>query len=68
MRNSKRPPRQVMNLEQAGYLEIRKQFEGKMPRTTYRLTPQGKVELERYWQALELLRGAGTPPESSASS
>ncbi len=46
-------------LEEAGYLEIRKQFERKLPRTTYRLTAQGKEQLKRYWQALEELRNAG---------
>ena len=46
-------------LEQAGYLEIRKSFEGKLPKTTYRLTPRGRGELERYWQALEELRQTG---------
>ena len=46
-------------LEQAGYLEIRKAFEGKLPRTTYRLTERGREELGRYWQALEEMRNAG---------
>jgi DNA-binding MarR family transcriptional regulator len=46
-------------LEQAGYLEIRKSFEGKLPRTTYRLTPRGREGLERYWQALEEIRRMG---------
>ena len=46
-------------LEQAGYLEVHKAFEGKVPRTTYRLTAQGRAQLERYWQALEQIRNSG---------
>jgi DNA-binding transcriptional ArsR family regulator len=46
-------------LEQAGYLEIRKAFEGKLPRTTYRLTALGRKGLEKYWEAVERIREIG---------
>ncbi len=35
-------------LEEAGYLTCRKFFEGRVPRTEYRLTAAGKKALERY--------------------
>ncbi|HET7040779.1 MAG TPA: transcriptional regulator [Gemmatimonadales bacterium] len=42
-------------LEEAGYLTCRKFFEGRMPRTEYRLTPAGKKALERYLGHMEAL-------------
>ncbi|MBL8239069.1 MAG: transcriptional regulator [Bryobacterales bacterium] len=39
-------------LEQAGYLEVKKQFRGKVPWTLYRLTDQGRQEFERYRKAM----------------
>ncbi len=35
-------------LEEAGYVEIRKSFEGRIPRTDYRLTETGRQALQRY--------------------
>lgn len=40
-------------LEEAGYLECRKSFEGRVPRTEYRLTGTGRVALERYLSHME---------------
>lgn len=40
-------------LEEAGYLECTKGFEGRVPRTEYRLTPAGRVALERYLAHME---------------
>lgn len=42
-------------LEEAGYLEIRKSFEGRMPRTDYRLTEAGREALKRYLDHMEAL-------------
>lgn len=42
-------------LEEAGYLTCRKYFEGRVPRTEYRLTPAGKKALERYLGHMEAL-------------
>jgi DNA-binding MarR family transcriptional regulator len=42
-------------LEEAGYLEVRKSFEGRVPRTDYRLTPAGRKALERYLDHMEAL-------------
>lgn len=42
-------------LEEAGYVEIRKSFEGRIPRTDYRLTKTGRRALERYLDHMEAL-------------
>jgi DNA-binding MarR family transcriptional regulator len=40
-------------LEEAGYLECLKSFAGRVPRTEYRLTAQGREALERYLSHME---------------
>ena len=42
-------------LEEAGYVACVKRFEGRVPRTEYRLTPEGRRALERYLGHLEAL-------------
>ena len=42
-------------LEEAGYVEIRKSFEGRIPRTDYRLTETGRQALHRYLDHMEAL-------------
>ena len=42
-------------LEEAGYVECTKSFEGRMPRTEYRLTPAGRRALDRYLDHMEAL-------------
>ncbi len=42
-------------LEEAGYVEIRKSFEGRIPRTDYRLTETGQQALQRYLDHMEAL-------------
>ena len=42
-------------LEEAGYVACHKGFEGRLPRTTYRLTPAGRRALERYLAHMEAL-------------
>lgn len=42
-------------LEEAGYVACRKFFEGRTPRTEYRLTAAGKKALERYLGHMEAL-------------
>ena len=42
-------------LEEAGYIACSKSFEGRMPRTDYRLTAAGKRSLERYLDHMEAL-------------
>lgn len=40
-------------LEDAGYVECRKGFDGRVPRTDYRLTRAGREALERYLAHME---------------
>ena len=51
-------------LEEAGYLNTKKSFEGRMPKTEYSLTASGKRALERYLGHMEALihatRGAAS--------
>jgi DNA-binding MarR family transcriptional regulator len=53
-------------LEDAGFVEYRKGFDGRMPRTEYRLTRAGRLALERYFGQMEALitatRRSATPP------
>ena len=45
--------KQLTTLEQAGYVEIRKGFIGKRPRTSARLTSAGRVAFEQHVAALQ---------------
>lgn len=42
-------------LEEAGYVECRKFFEGRLPRTEFRLTTAGRRALQRYLDHMEAL-------------
>ena len=42
-------------LEEAKYVECSKSFEGRMPRTEYRLTAAGRKAFERYLNHMEAL-------------
>lgn len=42
-------------LEEAGYIACLKSFEGRIPRTEYRLTSPGRKALERYLEHMEAL-------------
>ena len=42
-------------LEDAGYLACTKSFEGRVPRTDYKLTAAGRKALERYLSHMEAL-------------
>jgi DNA-binding HxlR family transcriptional regulator len=42
-------------LEDAAYVSCTKSFEGRVPRTEYRLTPTGRRALERYLDHMEAL-------------
>ncbi|MGQ0766124.1 MAG: winged helix-turn-helix domain-containing protein [Gemmatimonadota bacterium] len=40
-------------LEEAGYIDCRKSFEGRVPRTDFRITATGRRALERYLEHME---------------
>lgn len=42
-------------LEDAGYVTCTKSFDGRVPRTEYRLTGEGRAALERYLSHMEAL-------------
>jgi DNA-binding MarR family transcriptional regulator len=42
-------------LEEAGYIACEKSFEGRIPRTEFHLTDQGRRALERYLERMEEL-------------
>lgn len=42
-------------LEEAGYVECLKSFEGRVPKSEYRLTEEGRRALERYLDHMEAL-------------
>lgn len=42
-------------LEEAGYVDCRKSFQGRFPRTDYRLTGEGRAALRRYLDHMEAL-------------
>ena len=42
-------------LEEAAYIECTKSFEGRIPKTRYRLTTEGRRALERYLDHMEAL-------------
>lgn len=42
-------------LEDAGYISCTKSFDGRMPRTEFRLTPAGRRTLEKYLNHMEAL-------------
>ena len=44
-------------LEKAGYIEIKKEFVGKKPRTSYRVTQNGRSAFAEHLNALEKLLG-----------
>lgn len=43
------------NLEKQEYMEVKKEFVGKKPRTTYRVTRSGKKAFEEHLTALEAI-------------
>ena len=48
-------------LEDAGYISCTKSFEGRVPKTEYRLTTSGRAALEKYLNHLEALLQAVRP-------
>jgi len=47
-------------LEAGGYLEVHKAFRGKIPVTSFSITPAGRKALWDYWSALSAARPEGT--------
>lgn len=45
-------------LQQAGYVNVEKSFNGKIPHTDYQITDSGRKALSNYWDALDTIRTA----------
>ena len=43
-------------LQRAGYVEVKKGFQGKVPHTDYRISQTGRNALADYWTALDQIR------------
>jgi DNA-binding transcriptional ArsR family regulator len=60
--------KQLSSLEAAGYVEIRRGFVGKRPRTSARLSPAGRSAFDGHVAALEqIVAGRGGSPEPAAA-
>ncbi|MBN1257123.1 MAG: transcriptional regulator [Planctomycetes bacterium] len=56
--------RHMDKLESAGYIKIKKSFNGKLPYTSYQIMKKGLGALEQYWQNLDQVRkGSDLPAE-----
>jgi DNA-binding PadR family transcriptional regulator len=42
-------------LEVVGFIEVKKEFRGKMPHTSYRITETGRRQFQEYWENLKEL-------------
>jgi len=42
-------------LESAGLIEVKKEFRGKIPHTSYRITKTGRAEFQKYWENMKAL-------------
>ena len=59
---------QIDKLTTAGYIAVEKGFNGKMPRTTCRITPLGQEAFSNYVEALKEYISAGPTQERRAAS
>lgn len=55
-------------LERAGYVDVMKGFNGKIPQTNYQITDGGREALSDYWAALDQIRAACTKTNISSRS
>ncbi len=49
-------------LEKAGYVDVKKSFNGRIPHTEFSITAQGKSALLEYWRELDTIRSLHNPP------
>ena len=45
----------INKLESTGLVEIQKQFRGKIPHTSYRITRTGRQQFQKYWENMKAL-------------
>jgi DNA-binding transcriptional ArsR family regulator len=55
----------LTKLEEKGFIEIEKRFDGKYPSTRVRLTADGRRAIAQHWQQLDELRAAAQRLDAS---
>ncbi len=45
----------INTLETTGLLEVKKEFRGKVPHTSYRITRTGRRQFQKYWDNMKAL-------------
>ncbi len=45
----------INKLETTGFIEVKKEFRGKMPHTSYKVTKTGRRQFQKYWENLREL-------------
>lgn len=45
----------INKLETAGFIEVKKEFVGKISHTSYKITKKGRHQFQRYWENLKEL-------------
>lgn len=45
----------INKLETTGLLEVKKEFRGKMPHTSYKITRTGRRQFQKYWENMKEL-------------
>jgi len=45
----------INKLETVGFIEVKKEFRGKIPHTSYRITRTGQRQFQKYWENLKYL-------------
>jgi predicted ArsR family transcriptional regulator len=45
----------INKLESTGLIEVKKQFRGKIPHTSYRVTRTGRQQFQKYWDNMKIL-------------
>lgn len=54
---------QLLKLEEAGYVKVKKKFVMRKPQTLYRITEAGRDALAEYVRALKQLLGSAAKPD-----
>jgi DNA-binding PadR family transcriptional regulator len=45
----------INRLETSGFIEVKKEFRGKMPHTSYRITKKGRRQFQKYWENMKAI-------------
>lgn len=43
----------INKLEEASFIEVKKEFRGKIPHTSYRITKKGRRQFQKYWENMK---------------